>query len=81
MMKISGERGDIESKLSAVAGVSAARITESSGNWHSARVIAEGKEDIGEPLFKCVVANGWSLAELRRERVSLEDVFTQLTRG
>ena len=61
--------------------MSSVRISDGPDNWHTVQVIAEGKEDIGEPLFKCVVASGWSLAELRRERVSLEDVFTQLTRG
>ena len=36
--------------------------------------------ETGEAIFDAVVANGWKLTELREESVSLEDVFTQLTK-
>jgi ABC-2 type transport system ATP-binding protein len=80
-LHINGDKSAIQTGLSGVSGVSAVTIPESSGAWHNARVITDSQEDIGESLFKCIVKNGWSLAELRRERASLEDVFTQLTRG
>jgi len=80
-LRISGEKTAIESRLRGVAGVATVSIAESSGQWHTVRVIADSKEDIGEALFRCVVDNKWSLAELRHERASLEEVFTQLTRG
>jgi hypothetical protein len=44
-------------------------------------VVAKDNQDIGEKIYKCVFENGWGLAELKRESASLEDVFTQLTRG
>ena len=52
-----------------------------SGEWVDAVVVAQDNQDIGEKIYKCVFENGWSLAELKRESASLEDVFTQLTRG
>ena len=51
------------------------------GEWISAEIIVSEKSDIGELIFKSVVDNGWSLSELKHEAASLEEVFTQLTRG
>ena len=42
-------------------------------------VISTGEEDLNEELFRLVAENGWSLAELYQESLSLEDVFQQLT--
>ncbi|GBU23034.1 putative ABC transporter ATP-binding protein YbhF [Fibrobacteres bacterium R8-0-B4] len=49
--------------------------------WVCARVNTEGKEDIGEGIFRCIADNGLSLSELRRDQTSLEEVFTELTGG
>ncbi len=81
IVKVRGEKADVEKKLAAVEGVSAATVAQTADQWHTVRVLAATKEDIGEAIFKCAVDNGWALAELHRERVSLEEVFTQLTRG
>lgn len=43
------------------------------------RVILKDKHDQSEDIFKLAVSKGWSLAELRREEASLEDVFKKLT--
>jgi ABC-2 type transport system ATP-binding protein len=60
-----------QSALAAVPGVSGVTLQQSSGDgWVTAEV-----------LFRCAVKNGWGMAELRHETASLEDVFTQLTRG
>jgi ABC-2 type transport system ATP-binding protein len=80
-LRLRGDKSDIETKICGVTGVTNARVAESQGEWHRLRVATDDKEDIGEGLFRCVVENGWGLAELRRERASLEEVFTQLTRG
>lgn len=77
--RVKGDRFDIESKLSTVAGVSGIRILNVASDWVSAEISAQ--DDVGEAIFRCVVENGLSLAELKRESASLEDVFTQLTRG
>jgi ABC-2 type transport system ATP-binding protein len=81
LLRLRGDTAGVESKLTGVAGVSTATVAADGGEFVEARVVAEHNDDIGEALFKCVVDNGWSLAELRRETASLEDVFTQLTRG
>ncbi len=81
-MRLRGAEQDvIESKLREVPGVSGTRLGVAPGDWVSLSVFSDGSQDIGEQLFKSVVDNGWSLAELKRETASLEDVFTQLTRG
>jgi ABC-2 type transport system ATP-binding protein len=79
VLKVKGTKAQVQSKLSAIEGVTAVAVRES-GEWLEA-TITSGKEDIGEKIYKCVSENGWSLAELRRHSASLEDVFTQLTRG
>ncbi|MBD3391628.1 MAG: ATP-binding cassette domain-containing protein [Chitinivibrionales bacterium] len=80
VLRVRGSGPDIEAKLQGVAGVSSVSASQDN-EWASVRVACEGNEDIGESLFRCVVDNRWSLAELKRERASLEEVFTQLTRG
>jgi ABC-2 type transport system ATP-binding protein len=71
---------NLQSRLSNVNGVSGVSVTPS-GEWFGVAVSALPDLDIGEQLYKCVFDNKWNLAELRQEIVSLEDVFTQLTRG
>ncbi len=80
-LKIKGDTETIKSKFREINTVSNAEIASSTDEWAMVDISTENKTDIGEDLFKCVVDNGWSLAELRREETSLEDVFTQLTRG
>ncbi|MDO5575834.1 MAG: ATP-binding cassette domain-containing protein [Fibrobacter sp.] len=78
--RIKGDRLDIEQKVQSVEGVSKVNILKVDSDWVSAEIDAL-HDDIGESLFRCVVDNGWSLSELKHESASLEDVFTQLTRG
>lgn len=80
-LRVKGDRQSIESGIQAVQGVSNITVEDSSGDWTAVHVFSDTTEDIGEKLFRCSVDNGWSLSELRREAASLEDVFTQLTRG
>ncbi|MBN2189010.1 MAG: ATP-binding cassette domain-containing protein [Chitinispirillaceae bacterium] len=71
-----------QSALAAVPGVSNVTLQQASGgDWIAAEVLSGAREDIGEALFRCAVQNGWGMAELRHETASLEEVFTQLTRG
>lgn len=79
VLKVKGDKATVQSKLSTLEGVTAVTVLEA-GEWLEA-TITSGKEDIGEKIYKCVSENGWSLAELKRHSASLEDVFTQLTRG
>jgi ABC-2 type transport system ATP-binding protein len=78
--RVRGERYVVESKLASTPGVTGVSILNVSSDWVTAEIMTS-QEDIGEAIFKTVVENGLSLAELKRESASLEDVFTKLTRG
>ena len=80
VLRLKADRASVESKLKALEGVARVGVTQS-GEWIDAVIVARDNQDIGEKIYKCVFENGWSLAELKRESASLEDVFTQLTRG
>jgi ABC-2 type transport system ATP-binding protein len=43
------------------------------------RIKAGGKDDVREGIFRLAVAKGWVLLEMRREALSLEDIFVKLT--
>ncbi|MBN1603121.1 MAG: ATP-binding cassette domain-containing protein [Chitinispirillaceae bacterium] len=78
--KIKADRHEIETKLSSLPDVSKVLISSVATPWVTAEVVTGDQQDIGESIFKCVVDNNWSLAELKHESASLEEVFTQLTR-
>lgn len=62
------------------------RVEESVHSWesqdkaHSFRLTPKDRQDIRPQLYELAKAQQWKLLELRRERVSLEDVFTLLTK-
>jgi ABC-2 type transport system ATP-binding protein len=80
ILRVKADQHALEGKLKSISGVGRVSVTPS-GEWLDAVIVAQDNQDIGEQLYKCVFENGWSLAELKRESASLEDVFTQLTRG
>jgi ABC-2 type transport system ATP-binding protein len=79
LLKVKGDKAALQAKLSAIEGVTDVSVHQA-GEWLEVS-ITSGKEDIGEKIYKCIFENGWSLAELKRHSATLEDVFTQLTRG
>lgn len=81
VVRIKADRTDVEAQMHTINGVASVTITGVDGEWVAAEVVVTDKEDIGEQIFKNVVEKGWSLSELRHEAASLEEVFTQLTRG
>ena len=64
--------------LSAVPGVTAVSEESGDGETHVRLECAAGS-DPREDVFRTAVARGWTLRELVRESVSLEDVFVRLT--
>ncbi len=80
-LRIKADKDKVESHLPSLKGVKSVSIRDTQDGWHLTHVESSEKDDIGEVLFKSAVDNGWVLSELKRETVSLEDVFTQLTRG
>jgi ABC-2 type transport system ATP-binding protein len=69
----------IEGALDQMEGLDLRQIFEE-GKWM--KIVLQGTSDTdrSEDLFNWVVKNGWSLAELKRETASLEEVFKELTR-
>jgi ABC-2 type transport system ATP-binding protein len=80
MLRVKADKEALKTKLAAIEGVTAVEIREA-GEWLEANVTSGAREDVGERIYKCVFENGWSLNELKHHSASLEDVFTQLTRG
>jgi ABC-2 type transport system ATP-binding protein len=78
-LRVRGDAAAAESCLSSIDGVDGVSVEDARDGWLAARVSAGVKDDIGELIFKSVVRDGLSLSELRRDRTSLEEVFTQLT--
>jgi ABC-2 type transport system ATP-binding protein len=77
-LAVSGTTPDLlRSALTALPGIAWLEVTP--GKEMAVRITAERGMDLREPLFRCIVDQGWTLLELHRERTSLEQVFRQLT--
>jgi ABC-2 type transport system ATP-binding protein len=67
----------------ALAGIpsvtSVAKVGESAGGYVRYLIKAKEGVDIGEEVFRAAVQNGWTINELHRETLSLEDIFLRLT--
>jgi len=75
---IRGNPDDVKSRISEMDNVLESRLIAGKGDsLNSYRL--KSKKDVSEDLFHLVSSNGWSLAELRKETLSLEDVFTKIT--
>ena len=73
-----GTFGDTLGRLRGVRTVSK-RNDDEGGSFFT--ITADPGLDMREPVFDLAVEKGWKILELRRERESLEDIFTKLTRG
>jgi ABC-2 type transport system ATP-binding protein len=81
IVRVQAPGTQVQNALGAVSGVTSVTLPSQSGDWVTAELISDAREDIGEAIFRCVVSKNWALAELRHETASLEEVFTQLTRS
>ncbi len=80
LCKIRGDAQSIERKLGEIGGVETVRKTgEGINQLQHFQLTMNAGADPSEDIFYAVSRNGWSLTELRREGVRLEDVFAQLT--
>ena len=68
----------IVSALRHAPGVAAVTPKGADNAWIAVEVRGAG-DALGEELFKFAVKQGWVLGELRHERATLEDVFSQVT--
>lgn len=67
-----------EEKLSALAGVESV-TGASDGDWQTFTIGTATDADPRAAIFRLAAADGWELRELSRDRVTLEDVFTEVT--
>jgi ABC-2 type transport system ATP-binding protein len=71
----------IRTSLSKLGGVGGCETVAGEDGAFTFGIDAAGSEDLRPMLFKAAVDNKWTLLELVRESVSLEDVFRNLTTG
>ena len=88
---INGPQDKIQEKLEAMENVQSCRLLNSEAGslcgagspcgsgGHRFEVKSQSGVDIRESLFHLVVKNQWSLTELQKTSITLEDVFKQLT--
>jgi ABC-2 type transport system ATP-binding protein len=70
---------DAASALSSVPGVRQVSVADSRSTTTGFEVESETGRDVRRELAAAIVGRGWGLLELRPNRLSLEDVFLQLT--
>ena len=78
-LELDSQAADPTSALAAVEGVTNVTITKSSEHSRVVDVQSDRGSDVRQQLASTVVSNGWGLLELRPLRMSLEDIFLQLT--
>ncbi|MHC4663406.1 MAG: ABC transporter ATP-binding protein [Planctomycetota bacterium] len=80
-LAVRGPHAEVADAVGAVEGVKSVLVTSEGeiGELSRFEVVPEGDTEIAEKLFGVVRDRGWSLAELRTEKASLEEVFRELT--
>jgi ABC-2 type transport system ATP-binding protein len=70
----------VEETIGQIPGVtSVAGVGEPESGYSRYLVKARDGSDVGERIFTAAVERGWTINELRRETLSLEDIFLRLT--
>lgn len=79
--RIKGPREDVERQLRELLPSADLGIERRDGDYTTFRIEAGTGKDptVEEAVAELVVKNGWAIAELYRERATLEDVFRELT--
>ena len=65
--------------LQAVPGVASVSVDEPGSDGRTVEVQSAQDVDVRRDIANAVVSNGWGLLEMRRARLSLEEIFLQLT--
>jgi ABC-2 type transport system ATP-binding protein len=79
LVSIRAKQDSIEPVLDSLTFIHAFEHIGEQGGLHCYSLQAAGDEDVSERIFDAAVQNGWSLAELQRKTINLEDVFVDLT--
>jgi ABC-2 type transport system ATP-binding protein len=69
----------VESALGAIPGITGVSRQGTDGDYTRFILQAGNSGEAAEAVFRAAVENGWTLNELRRETLSLEDIFLKLT--
>lgn len=81
-LTVNALRPEIEERVEKLGGIHFVDYEGiSDEKWQKIILHTDSKDDRGEDIFKWVVGNSWALRELHEEKVSLEDVFRNLTIG
>ena len=78
-MQIDTAGADPTGALQAVPGVASVSLGDPGSDGRTVEVQSAQDVDIRRGLANAVVSNGWGLLEMRRARLSLEEIFLQLT--
>jgi ABC-2 type transport system ATP-binding protein len=78
-VQVDSAGADAATALSTIPGVTHVTIADSRASATGFEVESEAGRDVRRELAAAVVGRGWGLLELRPNRLSLEDVFLQLT--
>ena len=78
-LQIDTAGADPTAVLRGVPGVGSVSVGEPGSDGRTVEVQSAQDVDIRRDLANAVVSNGWGLLELRRARLSLEEIFLQLT--
>ena len=70
---------DVGAALDGVPGVTAVRVADQKATITGFEIECQRDRDIRRDLAKAIVSQGWGLLELRPLRMSLEEIFLQLT--
>jgi ABC-2 type transport system ATP-binding protein len=82
VVHIEGERGAVREKLETLPGIIAVRETgEISPGIFSYEVESDKAKGVAGDLSHLVYTNNWRLIEMRTEKMSLENIFIELTRA
>ncbi len=78
VLEIKGDGDRIKSSLSGIDGVRSVTWKEK-GDANEFYVEGSGEDDIREDIFKCIVKDNYILREMKRQPITLEEVFHQIT--
>ena len=72
---------EVENALSGLSGVKKVRELPTDETEHRLELSGSQDTDLRAEIFRLAVAKGWTLLGLRRDALSLDAVFRDLTRG
>jgi len=71
---------NIEEKFKQITRISQITSASSDGISRDLKIETDSPQEIGEDIFDVAVKNGWKITHLSHKKVTLEDVFSKLTK-